>query len=152
MPFGLSTTELNLLETATAINSFKNRTASEIVGAIKAENDIFSEIRNEVFSKVPQGVLFKFDGGLGEHSEEVFVYEDRAIIIEKGFAGTGLGKNEKTLLFKDTVSVYLDKALVSKKDFVCFLQKDDSIISVTYSSFYEQKATKLKEFVENRIG
>jgi len=152
LPFGLSNTELNFEEKIAAGNSFENRTASEIIGAIKAENDIFVEIRNDTFKKVPAGVLFKFDGGLGEHSEEVFVYEDRAIIIEKGFAGTGLGKREIILLFKDTVSVSLDKALISKKDFICFSQVDGSTISVAYSGVYEPMAIKLKEFVEGHIG
>ncbi|MCL2204409.1 MAG: hypothetical protein FWB88_10790 [Defluviitaleaceae bacterium] len=152
LPFGLSHTELNMGEKAIAMNSFENRTASEIVGAIKSENNVFAEIRNEVFNKVPAGVLFKFDGGLGEHSEEVFVYEDKVIIVEKGFAGTGLGKNEKTMLFKDTVSVSLDKALVSKKDFICFSQVDGSTISIAYNGAYEPMAIKVKEFVESNIS
>ena len=152
-PFGLSPTELNLVETGTAIGALKKRTAAEIVGAIKAENDIFAEIRKEVFSNVPAGVLFKFDGGLGEHSEEVFVYANRALIVVKGFAGTGLGKKEISLLFKDTVSVSLEKALPGfKKDFMHFLQTDDSTISIAYSGSYEQQAMKLKKFVESRIG
>ena len=82
----------------------------------------------------------------------MFVYEDKAIILTKGFAGTALGKDETTLLFKNTVSVSFDKATLSKKYFICFLQKDGSTVSVTYGSVYEQKAIKLKEFVESRIG
>jgi hypothetical protein len=76
-------------EKAIAMNSFENRTTSEIAGAIKSENNIFAEIRNEVFNKVPAGVLFKFNGELGEHSEEVFVYQgycfsflDKALVIK----------------------------------------------------------------------
>jgi len=152
LPFGISPTELNMEEIAYASNSLETRTAAEIIDAINGKNNIFAEIRNDTFKKVPAGVLFKFDGGLGELSEEVFAYEDKAIIIEKGFAGTGLGKKEITMLFKDTVSVYLDEAVISKKNFVVFLQADDSEISVAYSYVHGQKAQKLKEFVESRIS
>ena len=152
LPFGISLTELNLEEIAYAGNSLETRTAAEIIDAINGKNDIFAEVRNDTFKKVPPGVLLKFDGGLGELSEEVFAYEDKAIIIEKGFAGTGLGKKEITMLFKDTVSVYLDETVISKKNFIVFLQADESEISVAYSDINGQKAIKLKEFVESRIS
>jgi len=151
-PFGLSSTQFNLEETSALIDSLKNHTAAGIVGAIRAENDVFTKIRSEVFSKVPAGVFFKFDGGLGEQSEDVFVYEDRAIILEKGFAGTSLGKKEITLLFKDIVSVSIDSPLLNKKDYMDFSLADGSTISIRYSGYKEDEAKKLKEFVESRIS
>ena len=151
-PFGLSSTQLSLIEIANLLNAFEICTSAEIIGAIKAENNVFSEIRNKVFSNVPAGVLFKFDGKLGELSEDVFVYEDKAIIRKKGFAGTGLGENDIIMLFKDTVSVSMEKVLLLKKDFMHFLQADGNTISIAYSELHEPDAIKLKEFVESRIS
>ena len=151
-PFGISPTELNVIEIASANNFLETRTTAEIMDAIEGKNDVFAETRNNIFEKVPPGVLLKFDGGLGELSEEVFAYEDKAIIIEKGFAGTRLGKKEISMLFEDVVSVSLDEAVISKKNFIVFLQADGSEISIAYGDMKGQKAIALKEFVESRIN
>ena len=64
---------------------------------------------------MPAGMLFKFDGSLGELNEEVFAYEDRLIIRNKGFASTKSGESLTALLFKDIASVSLDKTVIGKK-------------------------------------
>ncbi|MCL2407137.1 MAG: hypothetical protein FWC95_04335 [Defluviitaleaceae bacterium] len=153
LPFGLSSTRLSFVETAKAINCFGNYTADEITKAIVSENDVFIRIRNEVFATMPPGVLFKFYGGLGELSEDVFVYDNKAIILAKGLAGTKLGEKEIIMPFRDVVSVSLEKALPGfKKNFIHFSQSDRSTISVAYSYLKENEAKDLKEFVENNIN
>ena len=64
LPFGLSHMDLNLLEKASAMNALENRTTDEILGAIKAKNNVFAEIRNEIFNKVPAGVHLSLTVGL----------------------------------------------------------------------------------------
>ena len=64
-PFNLATTQLKGLDGASAIGEFAKRSAEEVKKAIKGENDLFTEIRAAIYSDLPAGVLFKFDGGLG---------------------------------------------------------------------------------------
>jgi len=94
--------------------------------------------------------FLSFDGGLGEPSEDVFVYEDRATVRVKGFAGTRLGEKDITMFFKDIVSVALEKGL--KKDFIRFVLTNGDAITVAHSNYEKERVIKLKEFVESRIG
>ena len=152
-PLGLFSTDMNLVESATAIGALSQRTAAEVVAAIRGENDLLTEIRDEIFSEVPPGVLFKFDGKMGEHSEDVYVYEDKLHIIVKGFASTSLGKKEITLLYKDIASVATERGILAyKKEFMHFSLKDGSEVTIGYSNTREDEAIKLKEFVESRIN
>jgi hypothetical protein len=158
-PFGLSLSDLSMVEGATAIGALGQRNAAEIAAAIRGENEIFAELhkklaetRNEIYSEVPPGVLFKFDGKMGEHSEDVYVYEDRLHIIIKGFASTSLGKEEIILSFRDIASVSTESGkLAYKKEFMHFLLKDGSEVIIGYSNTLLNEPKKLKEFVESRI-
>ena len=102
---------------------------------------------------MPPGVLFKFDGKMGEHSEDVYVYEDRMIIVVKGFADTKLGRKQITLPFNDIASVSTKQGkLAYKKEFMHFSLKDGSEVTIGYSNLLSEQPTKLKEFVESRIS
>ena len=149
-----------MIENATAIGVLSKHTAAEVAAAMKGENEIFAELhnklaeaRNEYYSEVPPGVLFKFDGKMGEHSEDVYVYEDRLLIIVKGFANTSLGKKQIPLYFKDIASVATERGILAyKKEFMHFAMKDGSEVTIGYSNTLLDGPAKLKEFVESRIS
>ena len=151
-PFGLCSTELDMLESATAVGALKVRTSEEIKAAVKGENRIFEAIRDEMFPSVPKGVLLKFDGGLGEHSQACFIYEDRILVRDKGFAGTKLGQQELIVPFAEIASVALKEPLLGyKDDHILFTLKDGSEVYAAYGYTKYAQAEKVKSFIESRM-
>jgi len=60
LPFGMGISQFKFGDSLNSQNAFEKRTSAEIMDAINGKNDVFAEIRNEMYSSVPAGVLFKF--------------------------------------------------------------------------------------------